>query len=117
MSEALEKETKPKVNRAQVRRRNFCFIRELWTKNFLKQGADLILGKDGVWFSYENGSSWIGFDGFPFFQSARPDSGGGYKILLLRGDGSALSLSDSSRSLLGVSCPFGRGCGTSFGGG
>ena len=48
MSEALEKETKPKVNRAQVRRRNFCFIRELWTKNFLKQGADLILGKDGV---------------------------------------------------------------------
>ena len=115
MSEALQKETKPKVNRAQVRRRSFCFIRELWTKNFLKQGADLILGKDGVWFSYENGSSWIGFGGFPFFQSARPDSGGGYKILLLRGDGSALSLSDSSRSLLGVSCPFGSGCGTSFG--
>ena len=67
MSEALQKETKPKVNRAQVRRRNFCFIRELWTKNFLKQGADLILGKDGVWFSYENGSSWIGFGGFPFY--------------------------------------------------
>ena len=106
----------PRLSRAQVRMRIFCFIRELWTKNFLKQGADLILGKDGVWFSYENGSSWIGFGGFPFFQSARPDSGGGYKILLLRGDGSALSLSDSSRSLLGVSCLFGRDCGTSFGG-
>ena len=115
VSEALEREMKPRVSRAQVRMKNFCFIRELWTKNFLKQGADLILGKDGVCFSYENGSSWIGFGGFPFFQSARPDSGGGYKILLLRGDGSALSLSDSSRSLLGVSCPFGSGCGTSFG--
>ena len=117
MSEALEKEMKPRVSRAQVRIRNFCFIGKLWTKTFLKQGADLILGKDGVWFSYENGSSWISFGGFSFFQSARPDSGGGHKILLLRGDGSALSLSDSSRSLLGVSCPFGRGCGTSFGGG
>ena len=66
VSEALEKETKPRVSRAQVRMRIFCFIGELWTKNFLKQGADLILGKDGVWFSYENGSTWIGFGGFPF---------------------------------------------------
>ena len=81
------------------------------------QGADLILGKDGVWFSYENGSSWIGFGGFPFFQSARPDSGGGHKILLLWGDGSALSLSDGSLSLLGVSCTFRRDCSTSLGGG
>ena len=48
VSEALEKETKPRVSRAQVRMRIFCFIGELWTKNFLKQGADLILGKDGV---------------------------------------------------------------------
>lgn len=117
MSEALEREMKPRVSRAQVRMKNFCFIRELWTKNFLKQGADLILGKDGVWFSYENGYSWISFGGFPFFQSARPDSGGGYKILLLRGDGSALPLSDGSLSLLGVYCPCGRGCGTSLGGG
>ena len=66
MSEALEKEMKPRVSRAQVRMRNFCFIRELWTKIFLKQGADLISGKDGVRFSYENGSSWIGFNWFPF---------------------------------------------------
>ena len=117
VSEALEGEMKPRVSRAQVRMKKFCFIRELWTKIFLKQGADLIFRKDGVWFSYENGFSWIGFGGFPFFQSARPDSSGGHKILLLRGDGSALSLSDSSRSLLGVSFPFGRGCGTSFGGG
>ena len=56
VSEALEREMKPRVSRAQVRMKNFCFIRELWTKNFLKQGADLILGKDGVWFSYKNGS-------------------------------------------------------------
>jgi hypothetical protein len=83
----------------------------------MKQGADLISGKDGVRFYYENGPSWIGFNWFPFLQSARPDSGGGHKILLLRGDGSALSLSDGSLSLLGVSCPFGRGCGTSLGGG
>ena len=117
MSEALEKEMKPRVSRAQVRMRNFCFIEELWTKIFLKQGADLILGKDGLCFFYENGSTWIGFGRFPFFQSSRPDSGGGHKILLLRGDGSALSLSDGSLSLLGVSCPFGRGCGTSLGGG
>ena len=117
MSEALEIETKPRVSRAQVRMRNFCFIRKLWRKNFLKQRADLIFGKDGVRFPYESGFNRIGFGGFPFFQSARPDSGGGYKILLLRGDGSALSLSDGSLSLLGVSCPFGRGCGTSLGGG
>ena len=117
MSEALEIETKPRVSRAQVRMRNFCFIGKLWTKTFLKQGADLILGKDGLCFFYENGSTWIGFGRFPFFQSSRPDSGGGHKILLLRGDGSALSLSDGSLSLLGVSCPFGRGCGTSLGGG
>ena len=48
VSEALEREMKPRVSKAQVRVKNFCFIRELWTKNFLKQGADLILGKDGV---------------------------------------------------------------------
>ena len=48
VSEALEKEMKPRVSRAQVRMRNFCFIRKLWTKTFLKQGADLILGKGGV---------------------------------------------------------------------
>jgi hypothetical protein len=97
--------------------RNFCFIGKLWTKTFLKQGSDLIFGKDGVRFSYENGSSWIGFGEFPFFQSASPDSGRGSEILLLRGDGSALSLSDGSLSMLGVSCPFGRDCGTSLGGG
>ena len=117
VSAALEREMKPRVSRAQVRMKNFCFIRELWTKNFLKQGADLILGKDGVWFSYKNGSFWIGFGGFPFFQSACPDSNGGYPILLLRGNRSALSLSDGSLSLLGVSCPFGRDCGTALGGG
>ena len=117
VSEALEKEMKPRVSRAQVRIRIFCFIRELWTKTFLKQGAYLIFGKDGVLLFYEKGSSRTGFGGFPFFQSARPDSGGGHKILLLRGDGSALSLSDGSRSLLGVSCPFRRDCGTSLGSG
>ena len=117
MSEALEKEMKPRVSRAQVRGKNFCFIGKLWTKTFLKQGTDLIFGKDGVHFIYEEKSSWIGFGGFPFFQSARPDSDGGYPILLLRGDGSALSLSDGSRSLLGVFCPFGPVGGTSLGGG
>ena len=117
MSEALEREIKPRVSRAQVRMKNFCFIRELWTKNFLKQGADLILGKDGVWFSYKNGSFWIGFGGFSFFQSSRASSSGAGEILLLWGDGSALSLSDGSRSLFGLSCPFGCDCGTSLGGG
>ena len=92
-------------------------MRQSWTKNLLKQGDDLIFAKDGVYFSYENGPSWIGFGGFPFFQSDRPDSDGGYPILLLRGDGSALSLSDGSRSLLGVSCLFGSSGGTSLGGG
>ena len=117
MSEALDREMKPRVSRTQVRMRIFCFIEELWTKIILKQGAGLILGKDGVWFFYENGPTWIGFGRFPFFQSSRPDSGGGREILLLRGNGSALSLSDGSLSLLGVSCPFGRGCGTALGGG
>ena len=117
MSEALEKEMKPRVSRAQVKGRNFCFIEKLWTKTFLKQRADLIFGKDGVFFFYENGSSWIGVGGFPFFQSTRPDSGGGHEVLLLRGDKSALSLSDGSLSLLGVSCPFRSDCGTSLGGG
>jgi hypothetical protein len=67
VSEALEKEMKPRVSRAQVRGRNFCFIGELWTKTFLKQRVYLIFGKDGVLFFYENGSSWIGVSGFPFF--------------------------------------------------
>jgi len=66
VSEALEREMKPRVSRAQARSKNFCFIVKLWTKTFLKQGADLILGKDGVLFSYENGFSWIGVGGFPF---------------------------------------------------
>ena len=117
MSEALEKERKPRASRVQVRMRNFCFIRKLWRKNFLKQRADLIFGKDGVRFPYESGFNRIGFGGFPFFQYSRASSSGGYKILLLRGDGSALPLSDGSRSLLGVSCPFRRDCGTSLGGG
>ncbi len=66
MSEALEKEMKPRVSKAQVRGRNFCFIRELWTKTFLKQGADLIFEKDGVLFIYESGFTWIGVGGLPF---------------------------------------------------
>ena len=66
MSEALETEMKPRVSRAQVRSRNFCFIEGLWTKIILKQGADLIFGEDGVFFFYENGSSWIGVGGLPF---------------------------------------------------
>ena len=66
VSEALETEMKPRVSRAQVKRRNFCFIGELWTKTILKQGADLIFGEDGVFFFYENGSSWIGVGGLPF---------------------------------------------------
>ena len=117
MSEALETEMKPRVSRAQVKRRNFCFIEGLWTKTFLKQGADLIFGKDRVEFSYEIGSYWVGSGGFPFFQYSRASSSGAGEILLLRGNRSALSLSDGSLSLLGVSCPFGRGCGTSLGGG
>jgi hypothetical protein len=66
VSEALEKEMKPRVSKAQVRSRNFCFIGKLWTKTFLKQGADLILEKDGVSFIYESGFTWIGFGGLPF---------------------------------------------------
>jgi hypothetical protein len=83
----------------------------------MKQGADLIFGKDRVLLLYEERSYWVGSGGFPFFQSTRPDSGGGHEILLLRGDKSALSLSDGSLSLLGVSCPFRSNCGTSLGGG
>ena len=66
MSEALEKEMKPRVSRAQVKRRNFCFIGGVWTKIILKQGADLIFGEDGVFLFYENGSSSIGVGGLPF---------------------------------------------------
>jgi hypothetical protein len=57
---------KPRVSRAQVRIRNLCFIGKLWTKIILKQGADLIFGEDGVFFFYEDGSTWIGFGGLPF---------------------------------------------------
>ena len=67
VSEALEREMKPRVSRAQVRMKNFCFIRELWTKTFLKQRAYLIFEKDGVFFFYENGSYWVGSGGFPFY--------------------------------------------------
>ena len=96
------------------RRYDFSFISAFWTGSILRQVAYLPFHKRVVCFSYEARFPCIGYGWAPFFKSSRASSGGAGEILLLWGDGSALSLPGGSGSLFCLSYSLCFGGDTSF---
>jgi hypothetical protein len=80
----------------------------------MRQVAHLLFCIGAVRFIYEVRLSYNGIGWSAFFQSPRASSGGAGEVLLLWGDGSALSLSGGSGSLFCLSYSFCFGDDTSF---
>ena len=85
------------------RRYDFNFMSAFWTGSILRQVGYLPFHKRVVCSFYEERFPCIGYVWVPFFKPSRASSGGADEILLLWGDGSALSLPCGSGSLFGLS--------------
>ena len=96
------------------RRYDFNFMSALWTGSNLRQVGYLPFHKRVVHSLYEERFPCIGYVWVPFFKPSRASSGGAGEILLLWGDGSALSLPSGSVSLFCLSYSLCFGDGTSL---
>ena len=96
------------------RRYDFNFMSAFWTGSILRQVGYLPFHKRVVRSLYEERFPCIGYVWVPFFKPSRAGASWVDEILLLWGDGSALSLPSGSGSLFCMSYSLCFGGDTSF---